>query len=57
MGDITLTFAGGRTGLTEEALDRRVQDAAPLLAERCAGQSLGGRDVHGFDPAVGNGAV
>ena len=32
MGDITLSFAGGRTGLTEEALDRRVREAAPLLA-------------------------
>ena len=38
MGDITLTFAGGRTGLTEEVLDRRVQAAAPLLAEVLAGE-------------------
>ena len=39
MGDITLTFAGGRTGLTEETLDRRVRDAAPLLAEVLAGEA------------------
>lgn len=39
MGDITLTFADGRTGLTEETLDRRVQDAAPLLAEVLAGEA------------------
>ena len=38
MGDITLTFAGGRTGLTEEVLDQRVQAAAPLLAEVLAGE-------------------
>ena len=38
MGDITLTFAGGRTGLTQEALDQRVQAAAPLLAEVLAGE-------------------
>ena len=39
MGDITLTFAGGRTGLTEEVLDQRVQAAAPLLAEVLAGEA------------------
>ena len=33
MGDITLTFSGGRTGLTQEALEQRLQAAAPLLAE------------------------
>ena len=38
MGDITLTFSGGRTGLTQEALDQRVQAAAPLLAEVLAGE-------------------
>ena len=38
MGDITLTFAGGRTGLTEEVLEQRVQAAAPLLAEVLAGE-------------------
>ena len=38
MGDITLTFSGGRTGLTEEVLDQRVQAAAPLLAEVLAGE-------------------
>ena len=38
MGDITLTFAGGRTGLTQEVLDQRVQAAAPLLAEVLAGE-------------------
>ena len=38
MGDITLTFAGGRTGLTEEVPDQRVQAAAPLLAEVLAGE-------------------
>ena len=38
MGDITLTFAGGRTGLTEEVLDQRLQAAAPLLAEVLAGE-------------------
>lgn len=38
MGDITLTFAGGRTGLTEEILAQRVQVAAPLLAEVLAGE-------------------
>ena len=32
MGDITLTFSGGRTGLTQEALEQRLQAAAPLLA-------------------------
>ena len=39
MGDITLTFAGGRTGLTEEVLDQRVQAAAPLLAAVLAGEA------------------
>ena len=38
MGDITLTFAGGRTGLTQEALEQRLQAAAPLLAEVLAGE-------------------
>ena len=38
MGDITLTFSGGRTGLTEEALEQRLQAAAPLLAEVLAGE-------------------
>ena len=38
MGDITLTFAGGRTGLTEEVLGQRLQAAAPLLAEVLAGE-------------------
>ena len=38
MGDITLTFAGGRTGLTEEVLEQRLQAAAPLLAEVLAGE-------------------
>ena len=33
MGDITLTFSGGRTGLTEEVVGQRLQAAAPLLAE------------------------
>ena len=37
MGDITLTFSGGRTGLTQEALEQRLQAAAPLLAEVLAG--------------------
>ena len=41
MGDITLTFAGGRTGLTEEVLDQRVRAAAPLLAG-----GLGGGGEH-----------
>lgn len=39
MGDITLSFAGGRTGLTEEALDRRVREAAPLLAAAVEGEA------------------
>ena len=39
MGDITLTFSGGRTGLTEEALEQRLQAAAPLLAEALAGEA------------------
>ena len=39
MGDITLTFSGGRTGLTEEALEQRLQAAAPLLAEVLAGEA------------------
>ena len=38
MGDITLTFSGGRTGLTQEALEQRLQAAAPLLAEVLAGE-------------------
>ena len=38
MGDITLTFSGGRTGLTEEVLGQRLQAAAPLLAEVLAGE-------------------
>ena len=38
MGDITLTFSGGRTGLTEEVLEQRLQAAAPLLAEVLAGE-------------------
>ena len=46
MVDITLTFSGGRTGLTQEALEQRLQAAAPLLeqatladmAERYAGE-------------------
>ena len=39
MGDITLTFSGGRTGLTEEVLEQRLQAAAPLLAEVLAGEA------------------
>ena len=39
MGDITLTFSGGRTGLTQEALEQRLQAAAPLLAEVLAGEA------------------
>ena len=38
MGDITLTFSGGRTGLTQEALEQRLQAAAPLMAEVLAGE-------------------
>ena len=38
MGDITLIFSGGRTGLTQEALEQRLQAAAPLLAEVLAGE-------------------
>ena len=30
MGDITLTFAGGRTGLTQEALEQRLQATHPM---------------------------
>ena len=39
MGDITLTFSGGRTGLTQEALEQRLQAAAPLLAEELEGEA------------------
>ena len=55
MGDITLTFSGGRTGLTQEALEQRLQAAAPLLAEVLAGEAQH-RDNQGWfsvDEAAG----